>query len=358
MLQPVGINSLANNPLFSASEIGQSFQGSPLGFIDIGARGGAHEFVEPIAKLTAVLAFEPDEAECERLMQKVEVYEPWAAFKMEPIALSNTKSDAVLVLLSAPTNHSLLAPNTGFTQRYNMHKWQEVGREALQTETLDQILYSNRAESYRWGELIKLDTQGTEYEILQGATRTLEERTVAIVTEVAFCELYLGQKLFSEIELLLREHGFSFYGFTKIHHRSCKQLDKTNHITTERAFYADAVFFKDPLPGARNKKTLDHRGICALISSALLLGYYEFALELAETTWMHKPKELNNFKELIAQLSRQIPEATCQAVAELASQVNKDPALANVTVGNFIDRRRMICNYDDMLNINPLPKTL
>tara|TARA_B100000287_G_scaffold415550_1_gene449279 strand:+ start:1090 stop:1323 length:234 start_codon:yes stop_codon:yes gene_type:complete len=47
----------------------------------------------------------------------------------------------------------------------------------------------------------------------------LNEKTVALLTEVFFCEVYEGQKLFSETEMLLREQGFTFYGFTYLENR-------------------------------------------------------------------------------------------------------------------------------------------
>jgi FkbM family methyltransferase len=357
MLLPLNLNSLANNPLFLESDAGQSFLKSPLGFIDIGARGGAHDFVEPVAKLTAILGFEPDTVECERMLTTPAVYEPWAAFDLEPVALADKKDQAELFLLSAATNHSLLTPNSEFTERYKMDKWQVMGSEPLATELLDTVLFSTKKSPQRWGEIIKLDTQGTEFEILQGAKRTLDDRTVAIVTEVAFCELYKGQKLFSDVELLLRSHGFSFYGFPRIHGRSCKLLDKRTHVTAERAFYADAIFFKDPLPGAPQRKVLDDRGNYVVFTAALLLGYYDFALELASKTFASKADKLAPIKKLILQLAERSPVSAHNSVNELAQQVNNTPELANIMVGGFVDKHRPNCNYDDVLNATVSPKS-
>lgn len=358
MFLPHGHNSLAYNPLFADSKPGKALAAQPLGFIDVGARGGAHDVVNPVARLTAVLGFEPDMKECKRLMSIPEVYEPWAAFHLEPIALADKVAEAELVMLSAETNHSLLPPNKEFTDRYNMVKWQEVGREKLQTDLMDNVLFTERLASQRFGEFIKLDTQGTEYEILLGSKRMLRERTVAVVTEVAFCELYKGQKLFSEVEMLLRSLGFSFYGFTRLHGRSCKLLDKSISVTAERAFYADAVFFKDPLPGASNRSELDDRGIFTLYTAALLLGYFDFALELASKTFASDEVSLQMTKKLIADISHYSPSNTHASLKELALNVERRPELANVLVGGFVDQRRRVCNYDDVLNISVAPKTL
>ena len=59
---------LAGAPEFAAIGLVEEFSQRPLSFIDIGARNGVHEVVEPLARLTAVLGFEPDPDECRRLL--------------------------------------------------------------------------------------------------------------------------------------------------------------------------------------------------------------------------------------------------------------------------------------------------
>lgn len=352
-------NSLSLHPSFMASEVARSLDEMPLGFIDVGARGGVHDMVEPLAGKTAVLGFEPDEDECARLLATKQATAPWARFALDPIALANAESTATLHLLSAATNHSLLPPNEAFTKRYDMVKFEEVGTAKLKTATLDSILFGPRADEPFWGEFMKLDTQGTEYEILEGATNTLTQRCVAVVTEVSFCEIYKGQKLFSEVEQLMRGHGFSFYGFMPIHTRSKKLLNKRTHITVERALYTDAVFFKDPL-SARGAVALSRRHQHVLFTVALLLGFLDFALEVAHETWLQDAPhaEQKRITELVYSLAELPPAQSARDVEQLVQQVKAAPELANVCVGAFVDRRRRMCDFDDVLNISPLPKTL
>ncbi|AZL15684.1 FkbM family methyltransferase [Rickettsiales endosymbiont of Stachyamoeba lipophora] len=354
------LNYLADNQLFIQSQVGQELLKTPLGFIDIGARGGAHDIMEPIAKITSVLGFEPDQEECERLNSIPEITQTWADFRLEPTALAGEQGESILRLLSAPTNHSLLRPNTAFTKRYNMVKWEEVGTWPLKTDTLDNVLYNTVHLNQHYGEFIKIDTQGTEYEIFQGATRCLNERTMAIICEVAFCELYKDQKLFSEIEIELRKAGFVFYGFMPIHGRSKKLLDKNHHISMERALYCDAIFFKDPLGGGYLTRELSFREIAVLFTCALLIGYYDFALELAQQTWLVSAddNEKKRIHKLVEILSFMPNDDNIRAVESLASAVRQNPERANVIVGNFVDRRRKFNDYDDILNISPLPKTI
>jgi FkbM family methyltransferase len=341
-------NGLADDPDFAASAPGRTLARTPLGFVDVGARGGVHPLVEPLARHTAVLGFEPAADECARLRTEIAKGSPWACCEIEPQALGAHRGTAELHVLTAPTNSSLLPPNAAFTERYGMAKWRVLSREPLETTTLDQILFEERAEETFWGELLKLDTQGTEYEILEGARRTLRERTVAVVSEVSFCELYRGQRLFSEVELLLRELGFSFYGFSTLHHRSQRMLDKRRAAGRERLMYADAVFLRDPLPGGpASALPIDERRLHTLFTSALLLGYGDFALELACSTFADGA-ERARIESLVRRTSAHEPAAARDAALALADDVRTAPELANVAVGRFVDARRWCWDYDDV----------
>jgi FkbM family methyltransferase len=341
------LNALLKEPLFSESAVGRVLRGKPLGFVDIGARGGVHPLVEPLAGVTAVLGFEPDTEECARLNADVDIKKTWSAFHVEPIALAADDRIANIHLLSAPTNHSLLRPNLNFTDRYKMVKWREVGVSELKTTSLDKVLFGSRSEEDYWGEFLKLDTQGTEYEILKGAVRTLRERTVAIFCEVEFFQVMERQKLFSDVEILLRELGFAFYGFATVGSRSCKLLDKRVEAGRERLFYADAVFFKDPLSTNSQYSVLSERACYVLFACTMLLGYYDFALELALATWA-TGSEATRVENLVRKCAALPPGQARSDALKLAERVDAVPDLANIEVGRFVDGRRSLCDYNDL----------
>lgn len=343
------LNRLVDDRDFASSAPGQALRAAPLGFVDVGARGGVHELVEPVARCTAVLGFEPAADECARLRAELAAGSPWARCEIEPQALAARPGRADLHVLSAATNSSLRPPNTAFTERYRMDKWRELERTELAVTTLDQVLFEQRPDERHWGELIKLDTQGTEYEILRGASRMLRERTVAVVCEVSFCELYRGQRLFSEVELLLRRRGFAFYGFSSLHHRSQRALDKRLAAGRERVLYGDAVFLRDPLPGGspRAAATASTRQLHVLFTAALLFGYGDFALELARATWADGA-EAARIESLVRRTSAREPAAARDAALDLAGRVTAAPDLANVAVGRFVDERRWCWDYDDV----------
>ncbi|MGP0595131.1 FkbM family methyltransferase [Nitrospira sp. T9] len=341
-------DTLTNHPLFQALAPYRALKERPLGFVDVGARGGVHPLVNPLAEVTGILGFEPDKGECGRLREIHATASPWAICEFEPVALADQPGRSRLHLLSAATNHSLRPPNQDLIKRYDMIKFEKVGSIEVETTTLDDVLFSRRKTESFWGEFLKLDTQGTEMEVLLGAKRTLTERTAAILTEVEFCQIYQGQRLFSDIELFLRDCGFSFYGFTDMFYRSCKQLNKYTERGRERILYADAVFFKEPQLLAMPMCPMELRQAYVLFVTAVLLGYFDFALEIALKTWARN-EEGQRVRELIHYLAA-IPEGQSLAeIKSLADLVHARPRHANVLRGQFIDRNRLVGDYGDVV---------
>jgi FkbM family methyltransferase len=341
------LNEFLSDPDFRESALCRSFSQKPLGFVDVGARGGVHELVDPLAGVTAVLGFEPDAEECRRLAKQMGTGSVWKLFEVEPVALAASQGKAVLHLTAMPTNHSLLEPDPGFISRYRMRNFEAVGTASVKTASLDHVLFEQRPAQDFWGEFLKLDTQGTEHDILLGAERVLEERTVAVMSEVEFWPVYSGQKLFSDMEQLLRKRGFSFYGFFNVHSRSLRRLDKAKEAGRERLFRADAVFFKDPLAAWPRAQELPRRGYEALILCAACLGYFDFALELiANASWL-AGGEAARLESFLRRRAARPAQKSAEEIRLLADRVRLRPESATLELGWFVDRFRDTCNYAD-----------
>jgi FkbM family methyltransferase len=341
------VNSLSDHPVFSRTASGRVLAKEPLRFVDVGARGGAHDVVLPLARHIAVLAFEPDPAGYRDLLNDSSHAARWAKFQVEPVALGGRSGVVALHLLAASTNHSLLPPNEPFIRRYDMQKFEKIGEIEVATRVLDEFAFASVSQGMNLGEFIKLDAQGGEYEILEGAERTVRESALAIICEVEFCEIYRGQKLFSDVELFLRERGFSFFGFTHFAARSRKGLDKHNALGRERALWADAVFFKDPLPGGQIPlSSFSERQITMLSVIAVLMGYFDYALELNEI--VGSDAERAAMSQLVHDLARQPAGRALDEVRALAAAVDRDQASAAVVLGKLVDAHRTFWDYMDI----------
>lgn len=336
------MNEFLRDPDFAKTMPAQSLRQSGLGFIDVGVRGGIHPLLDPVAGLSEVLAFEPDAAESRLLRSQYAASADWKGVTIEETALSDTSGLSTLYVTSALTNSSLRPVDKSFIDRYNMVKFEPTGSEPVTTALLDDVLL-RYPKSPQFGEFMKLDTQGTEFEILKGAIKTLSERTVALLVEVWFCSPYQDQKLFSEVELYLRSLGFSCYG-TSLHYRSCKLLDKRNEVSRERPLWGDAVFLKDPL-GTPAK--LSDRQVHVLFVCAVLLGFHDFAIELAVATWADGAERDRVLRFIKRQSRVSVWRSTLDALS-LAARVCANPWRSNITVGKFVEKRRDTCSYEEV----------
>ncbi|MGS1126580.1 FkbM family methyltransferase [Rhodanobacter sp. UC4437_H4] len=106
----------------------------------------------------------------------------------------NSVSSSALNMLDS---HAAAAPESSY-----------IGIERVQQSRLDTV-----AEQYMESgntAFIKIDTQGYEDRVLDGAT-TLLPRVTGMQLELSFVPLYEGQKLFSDLVERLRSLGFSIW---------------------------------------------------------------------------------------------------------------------------------------------------
>ncbi len=342
------LDRLLRHPRFGQSAVVRELRQRPLGMVDVGARGDVDVALAQLAGVTKVLGFEPDRTEAVRLLAAGKG--PWAGFDIEMVALGEQAGPATLHLAVEPNNHSLRAPNKAFIERYGMEKFFPVGSESLDTVTLDHVLFERRGGEAGWAEFLKVDTQGTELEIMKGGLRTLDERTLVVVCEVEFAPIYTGQALFSDVELFMRDRGFDFFGFSELHARSRKRLDKKIYGGRERMLWSDGIFIKDPIAQSAKAGVNDRRGLC-LIGIAMMMGFYDYALEMAEWTAAGMPEGAALVADVLAtvqDLARVDTAIARQDAQALAKAVEAAPEMANVLIGQFVDRRRRLHDFDDV----------
>lgn len=337
------VNLVSDHPLAQGLRPLEILGEVPLGFIDIGARGDLHPVVAPLARHTAVLGFEPDARECARMNQLAD--RPWSQFEVLPVALAASSGPRDFYCYSAPTNDSLLPPDRGFCERYDVHTMKLKEKRNISCETLDKIL--SRVESpIPWGEFIKVDTQGTELEIFQGADWTLRNRAVAIICEVEMAPQYEAQALFAEVEQFLRGYGFSFYSFTDMNYRAKGGIKSQNSISRERIHWCDAVFFKDPLPGGAAKaQPLTERQAACLFFSAVLLGYFDFGREVASFFW---PESSDRMTQLLRDLAYVDPADVKAKLEKALAAVSADPSRAAIALADLRDASAFWPDFGDI----------
>ncbi len=89
-------------------------------------------------------------------------------------------------------------------------------------------------------DVIKVDTQGTELDVLRGAGHLLDS-ALAVELEVEFVPQYEGQAIFSDVDLYMREQGFLLRGIRRTYWRT-----KADHVHSYggQIVHGDALYIR------------------------------------------------------------------------------------------------------------------
>jgi FkbM family methyltransferase len=244
-----------------------------IALVDIGGRGAAMNQLMRLAPVSAFYACEPDAAEAER-MREAMTAEPWRSFAVIPAALALRRGDALLHITEMPGMSSLLEPDPDVLKPFYLrHKYNVVRTESVPVISLD-----DAAVKYGFEDacFLKLDTQGSELDIIQSGARLLPS-VLGLYVETSFRPLYKRQALFGDVDAYLRSNGFALFSMDRVSLRRAgfRQTLYSKRITA----WAHCLYLREP-------DTLDPaaepRHLPRLLAIAMAFQHYDLAFELME----------------------------------------------------------------------------
>lgn len=131
----------------------------------------------------------------------------------------NSASSSLLPMLDS---HLSAAPHTAY-----------VGRESVPLLTLDSVAPDYVAKFKN--PFLKIDTQGFEWQVLDGARDTLPH-IKGILVELSLMPLYEGQRLWREVIDRLEAEGFTLWAFKPVF----------SDQATGRTLQVDGIFYRNP----------------------------------------------------------------------------------------------------------------
>ena len=263
-----------------------------------------------------IYGFDADADACDQANADIEARQVNWTEKHIPLALGSAAREATLYVTKNPMCSSLYPPSESYVQRF--HQLIEVMEldftVEIETTTLDIFCTDEKLEKI---DFLQVDVQGADLQVLEGAARMLERSILAITTEVEFCELYINQPLFSDIDTYLRKQGFTLFNMSYgSRDRRCSPITSKNRYG--QLLWGDAIYLRDLIKedASIHLKTPDE--ILKLACIADILDFPDYALELLQYLTLkygNEPKYncANNIIESLAQ----VPELVQKGLGSL-----------------------------------------
>jgi FkbM family methyltransferase len=259
----------------------------PLRLVDVGARWGAPTVWDSISSKSEMLCFEPDPKEAARLTALAP-----PNIRYIPVALGIADGEMDIHVTRQPACSSAFAPIAKLYENYpDLADTAPERIERVRCRTLDGILSELGIE---FVDCIKIDTQGSELNILKGATKALASCALLNI-EVIFNPLYEGQPLFCDIDRFMREQGFTLWRIADlVHYATEKDLSSplnftlahsppqqilSNQVPGGQLFWGDAQYVRAEFPRTGKDRLERESAICAAIVIANS-GFWDLALEI------------------------------------------------------------------------------
>lgn len=194
---------------------------------DVGAHlGDVASIYEELFPQARIHCFEPTPHLCEHLRQR---FGDSSRATLHQVALADVQGTVALHVNPESATNSLYP----FAEDAANHLDPAVlapGRVIeVASTTIDEVV---AAQGVSYIDILKLDVQGSELRVLQGASRTLDGRRIGIiVVEIAWVSVYDGQVSPHDLLAFLAHHGWALYDFYNFAYDPAGQL-----------LWGDAVF--------------------------------------------------------------------------------------------------------------------
>jgi FkbM family methyltransferase len=201
----------------------------PKTIIDIGANSGMFsKTANYLYKDSKIIAFEPLK-ECFTKLKKLS--STISTFECYNYAIGNKIEKSRIFKNPFDYSSSLLEMANLHKEAFHMPDKVEI--EDIEVITLDKALHSRKLEK---PILIKIDVQGYEKFVIDGASEILKETDI-LICELSFYNLYNNQVLFGEIYNQIIKLNFRFLG----------PIDELLHPQNNAVLQVDGLFIRNDL---------------------------------------------------------------------------------------------------------------
>ncbi len=219
-----------------ADAVGAVLSGDAIVLLDVGASGGVIPRWSPYRANIAFIGVEPDARSVSALLNSPEST-LFRSYEIFPFGAWNETGAVRISFTRKPMCSSHFAPNMPFLSRFQeAERFDIVGSTEVDCRTVDDLL----SRSGRSVDFIKLDLEGGELAVLEGATKSIEG-CLGLHIEVCFQAIRDGQPLFGDIENFLQRRGIEFVDFVAL-----IRWERNSFRGLGQAIFGDALFLRAP----------------------------------------------------------------------------------------------------------------
>jgi len=235
-----------------------------------------------------MIGFEPDVEECVRLNAQ----NPKPENRFFPIALSEKSGRRHFYITQYPSSCGFYPTDMKLMRRF-------VGGEEnlsiIKTEDIETVDFDSFSADYGIDhvDFMKLDTEGSELDILKGAFGILNKSVIGVSVEVEFLEMHKKQPVFSDVDVFLRSNGFALFDLEtyRIERRALPAFSSSpipgSQVETGQIVSGEGLYLRDGVKEIVSESLLkdgwDDIRILKLASIMELFSLSDCAVELIQT---------------------------------------------------------------------------
>lgn len=214
-----------NNPFFDQTTFFD--KNAHIVIFDIGAHLGQTTLsYKKFFKHSTVYAFEPHEESFEKMSKGLDGKSNIYLFN---IALGESKIKMQYKINRNTATNSFLEIDDSAKEIWGASVGIETEKiRNMELNTLDDFV---KEEQVNQIDILKIDTQGTEFNIIKGASTLMKENRIKLIyIEIILMPTYKDQKSFDEILSLMRESNFHLFKFYDLSYTRTGQLRQVDAI--------------------------------------------------------------------------------------------------------------------------------
>ena len=235
----------------------------PLSLVDVGSAKGIPQRWNSVRSVIFAYGFEPAATARNLLPQNIEFKGGGNADS--PFALSNRTEGLNLKILKKASHSSALEANIDLISRYTKRRpegWELDYEVSVEARDLDSLKFKAK-------DFMKIDVQGYELKVLQGAKESLSE-ILGVEVEIEFLEMYKGACSFGAITDFLYDCKFEFVDFLSLTRWERDSSKNTLGVCTE----SNALFLRSP-EYIRQNLSVDDEKLRIYLSVCLIYKRYD-----------------------------------------------------------------------------------